>query len=123
MWLWNRIGETHVFVYDQRKAMEELALTPGVAKVERNVSDLEAQLMEEVAPNLVKALKGKFKYVVIAPVGVLWEKSPKRVIGIGTSIVAALYKKKPKFLKEEKVVDYAPTDYQPVSRLKSEQGG
>ena len=118
MWLWRCIDSVHVFVYDQRQVMKSLVSgKTGCIRVERDVSDLEAQLLENIAPEIVKKLKEKqnsYKYVVIAPIGVLWDRKAKVAFSIGISLGVALYKRRPKFLKEEKVTDYDPANYVPL---------
>jgi len=89
----------------------------GCVGVERNISDLEAQLLENIAPEIVKKLKEKqnsYKYIVIAPIGVLWDRKAKVAFSIGISLGVALYKRRPKFLKKEKVTDYDPANYVPL---------
>ncbi|SMO59691.1 hypothetical protein SAMN06269117_11348 [Balnearium lithotrophicum] len=124
MWLWRCIDSVHVFVYDERKEMISLIESNiGCASVERNIPDLEAQLLENVAPKVVeklKKLKLPHKYVVIAPLGVLWDRKAKVSFAIGISFGVALYKRLPKFLKQEKVEDYDPATYKPLEIVEEE---
>ena len=57
MWLWMYIEPVNIFVYDQRAVMKSLvSKESGIVRVERGIGDLEAKLMEEVAPKLVEIL-------------------------------------------------------------------
>jgi len=121
MWLWKYIEPVNIFVYDQRAVMKSLvSKESGIARVERGIGDLEAKLMEEVAPKLVETLKEKgssYRYAVIAPLGVLFNRGAKIAFTLGTSIGVALYKRCPKFLKTEEVKDYDPINYTPIESV------
>ena len=120
-WLWKKERNVHFFVYDQRMEMREMVKYPMVAGIERTPADLEAQIMENLVPKLAERLtelKVRVKYVVIAPVGVLYSLGAKINKVIGISLGLGFYQRKPKFLKKEKVVDYVPQEYEPLGEIK-----
>jgi len=128
-WYWAKVGERHYFVEAVNRELKNLvALTGGViASAERSApADLEAQIMEEVIPKLEEKLSEKkvsAKYVMItSSLGTIWDINPPRV-GKVAGLYVMLYKRKPKWLKEDKVIDYSPTEYEPVKKAERGQNG
>jgi len=126
-WYWKKVGERHYFVEANNLELKFLASMPGIASAGRNVSDLEAQVMEKLVPKLEEYLKekdpkGKLKYAFIGFMGTLYQKRPKKMLEVG-GLLVALYSRKPKWIKSEMVIDYDPANYEPVKEAQKTLDG
>ena len=119
-WYWKKENDRHYFVEAVNLELKSLASLTPVAGVKREgPSDLEAQIVEKFVPNLEKAVSKNpelkdFKYVVLTTsFGTVYDLKPKNLLNFN-GIHIAFYKRRPKFLKTDKVVDYQPENYEPV---------
>ncbi len=130
VWYWKKEGDRHYFVEAINLELKELAGTPGVGGVKREGEpDLEARIMEELVPALEEKMKevdpkGKYKYLFLTSAfGTVYNVKPPRVFKAGEIFVMP-YKRKPKWITKERVIDYSPENYTPFKEAyKTPEGG